>query len=386
MSTPDLHGVCDPAFTAVRDRFAALFTDGPDGIVEHGAAVCVVAGGRTVVDLWAGWADAGRTRPWREDTIVMSASATKGLTAVAALRAVQAGQLALDAPVAAVWPEYATAGKERTTLRHLLTHTAGQPTLATDLGPGGVWDWDRTVAAFADAAPLTPPGAALAYHALSYGHLVGEVVRRATGRTVAAIIHDDLVGPLGAPGRLGVEAGDDRVAELCPPPDGSPFAEMAHLGDGVDVDAIRRYDDPALLSIAVANAPAWRRAGYPGAGGHLSARALGRVYGALANGGALGDVRLLDAALLAEATTEQVAGPDATLGMERRVGLGFWKPSPADPLLGPNDGFGHPGGWGALGWADPVTGIGLGYVTAQAGLLGGDRRGATLVAAARDCA
>lgn len=383
MTTPALHGTCDAAFVGVRDAFAALFTDGPDGIVEHGAAVCVVARGRTVVDLWAGWADGARTRPWREDTIVMSASATKGLTAVAALRAVQAGHVALDAPLADVWPEYAAAGKEGTTLRHLLTHTAGQPTLTTDLGPGGVWDWDRTVAAFAAAPPLTPPGEILAYHALSFGHLVGEVVRRATGRTVASIIHDDIVGPLGAPARLGVEPGDDRVAELCAPPDGTPFAAMAHLGDGIDADVISRYDDPALLSIALANAPAWRRAGYPGAGGHLSARALGRVYGALATGGALGDVRLLDTGLLAEATSEQVAGPDATLGIDRRVGLGFWKPAATDPLLGPNDGFGHPGGWGALGWADPVTGIGVGYVTAQAGLLSGDRRGATLVAAAR---
>jgi CubicO group peptidase (beta-lactamase class C family) len=382
----ELDGHCDPAFRTVRDTFAEHFERHPaGGPPELGASVSVVVRGRTVVDLWGGFADRARTRSWQRDSLCMVASCTKGLTALAVQQRVEAGQLDVEAPVARYWPEHAQNGKQATLVRHFLTHQAGQPTLDADLGPGGVWDWPRVTRAFAAAPPLWEPGSALGYHAFSFGHLVGEVVRRVSGRSVGELLRSQVATPLGVEPCLGVN--DDELArcvEFVAPPSG-PFAAIGGAGEGADFAAVSRYSDPRLLSAAAANSLVWRRAGWPAAGTFTNARALARVYGALANGGELDGVRLLRRDTLEQATREYARGRDSTLGNEAAFALGWQKSLPGGFLPSGAKGFGHAGGWGSLGWADPDCGLGFGYTLNQTFALLGDPRATRLYAAALAC-
>jgi CubicO group peptidase (beta-lactamase class C family) len=364
-------GSCDPRFARVRDAFTENFTLHGD----VGAAVCVTVDGAPVVDLWGGWSDGARTRPWQRDTIVSVASTTKGMTAIAALRLVERGRLGLDAPVARYWPEFAQAGKAELPVRWLLSHRAGLPAVRRDLAPGALYDWTAFCEALAESEPWWPPGTRHGYHALTYGYLVGEVVRRVSGTTLGRRFASDVAGPLDADFFIGVpDSEDHRAAEVLPDPPAEP-GEVT-LWDVIARDptsiAYRAFFNPPHGSID-ANSPAWRRAEVPAANGHTTARALARIYGALACGGAIDGVRVLEPGTIRAATTEQSSGPDAVLPMPTRFGLGFMLTQPggdrrmlAFPPLGPNPGaFGHPGRGGSIGFADPDARVGFGYVTNQ---------------------
>lgn len=372
MSEPRIHGRCDGRFADVRERFERNFLEGG----EVGAGVAVYLDGVPVVDLWGGFADAGRTRAWTRDTIVNTFSTTKGMTAICANRLVEEGRLDLDAPVARYWPEFGRHGKESIPVRWLLCHRAGVPGVSRSLPPAARYDWDAMAGALADEKPWWEPGTRHGYHALTFGYLVGEVVRRVDGRTLGRYFREELAEPLGLDFMIGFGPEHDaRCAEMIPAPpspEGAP-SPMAALRDDPNSLAARVFgrQPPGAASV---NTRAWRAAEIPAANGHGTARALARVYGALARGGDLDGVHVLGPAGIEGAIAEQAFGIDAVLApLRTRFGLGFFLTHPMIPF-GPNPrAFGHPGAGGSIGFADPDAKLGFGYVMnqMQMGLTGG---------------
>ncbi len=356
-------GTCDPAFAAVGDAFRDNFAERD----EVGAAVCVVVGGRTVVDLWGGWADAGARRAWQADTLVDVFSVGKGFAALLVAQLVGAGLLDVDAPVAAVWPEFGAAGKGDVTIRQVLCHQAGLPALRDRMAPGAMLDWRTMTDALAAEEPWWMPGTAHGYHVNTYGFVVGEIVRRVTGLSPGRLLHDRVAGPLGADLLLGVAPAEHhRIAEFLFPFDAPD--EVAPDLEGLELMRYNTYWNPSGLSGAgVVNTAAWREAEIPSTNTHASARGVARVYAALAAGGRLDDVTVVDPVALAEATTEQAFGHDLVLERESRFGLGFQLTQP-ERQLGPGPhGFGHFGAGGSLGFCDPDSGVAMGYVMNQLG-------------------
>jgi CubicO group peptidase (beta-lactamase class C family) len=382
-----ISGSCDPAFARVREVFESGF-ERRDGVADVGAAVALYIDGRPVVDLWGGWRDAARSRPWERDTLVCVFSCTKGMTALCAHRLADAGRLDYDAPVCRYWPEFAARGKEAITVRQVLSHQAGLPALRAPLPPGGLYDWQTVVTALAAERPFWPPGSAHGYHTLSFGHLVGEIVRRIDGRDLDRFFQEEVARPLGLDFRIGLGPEHDaRTADLLDPPEGSSLYLPARAARHLDPRAIERYDDQSVLTPAVCNARPWRAAQIPGGNGHSTARSLARVYAALARGGELDGVRLLGPQTLARATERQVLGPDRTIGVVSCFGLGFMLNGgdPAMSLGTAPRAFGHGGAYGSLGVADPDARLGFGYVMNQCGEPLGDRRGPDLLDAAYAC-
>jgi CubicO group peptidase (beta-lactamase class C family) len=375
-----VEGECEARFAGVREVFQKSFDSG-----EVGAAVAVTIGGRTVLDLWGGHRDAARTRPWTRDTLVNVYSTTKGVTAVCAHRLAEQGRLDLDAPVARYWPEFAAAGKERIPVRWLLCHKAGLPALRDDIPADARFDWGYWTGALAAEAPWWEPGTQHGYHALTFGHLVGEVVRRVDGRSLGTCFREDLAEPLGLDFHIGLAASHDaRVAEVLPAPPSPPGVPNPFLAARKDPRSLvgRVFGNPALEPRDV-NTRAWRAAELPAANGHGTARGLARLYGALATDGVLDGVRVLSPEQIARANTEQASGVDAVLSpLHSRFGLGFMMTQPMIPF-GPNPrAFGHPGAGGSIAFADPDAQLGFAYTMNQMQTgLGGDARGFALIGA-----
>ncbi|CAL9641954.1 serine hydrolase domain-containing protein [Streptomyces sp. Tu 3180] len=361
-----VHGHCEPRFAAVRAAFEENFRERG----ELGAAVAVTVDGRTVVDLWGGWADAARTRPWERDTPVNVWSTSKGPVALCAHVLADRGLLDLDAPVAAYWPEFAAAGKEKVLVRHLLSHRAGLPGLREPHSFAQLCDWELTIRRLAAEAPWWEPGTRSGYHALTYGHLVGEVVRRVSGLLPGAFLAREVTGPLGIGFTIGLPAGDaGRQAELVPPP--------APGGDG-RADLFRRLDPAAVAALtnpavgaAEANTPEWRAAEIPAANGHGTARAVAELYAVFAGRGAYGGRRLLSPSAAERVREGQGSCRDLVLGAgfrhETEAGLGLWLSGP-NGSYGPNPrAFGHDGFGGSCGLSDPEAGVSLGYTMNRMG-------------------
>ncbi|MFF0886436.1 serine hydrolase domain-containing protein [Streptomyces sp. NPDC003456] len=363
---PQVHGHCEPRFAAVRRAFEENFRERQ----ELGAAVAVVRDGRTVVDLWGGWADAARTRAWERDTLVNVWSTTKGPVALCAHLLADRGLLDLDAPVAAYWPEFAAAGKDKVLVRHLLSHRAGLAGLREPHSLEQLCDWELTTQRLAATEPWWEPGTRSGYHALTYGHLVGEVVRRVSGLSPAAFLEREVSGPLGADFRIGVVEKDfGRVAELVQPP-AAPGGEQATASAQPSPVVLAALANPPV-SAAAANSPGWRTAEIPAANGHGTARAVAELYAVFAGRGALRGVRLLSPEAVERVREGQ--GPcldlvlGAGLGGETETGLGLWLSGPGGSY-GPNPrAFGHDGYGGSCGLADPDAGVALGYVMNRMG-------------------
>ncbi len=347
-----ISGHCAPEFAAVRSAFASNFAERG----EVGGAVCVIENGEIVVDLVGGWVDGARTRAWTHDTLVDFYSVGKALVAISLLQLVDAGRIRLDDPIALVWPEFAAGGKERATVRHALCHQAGVPAISARLTNDALWSW----AAMTDALAATPawwePGTRPSYHTNTYGHLIGEITRRVSGLMPGTALRA-IAEPLGAEVWFGVpDAEQLRCAELL-------WEQPANLPDPFTLDGDVRmtmmsyFNPPGYCSAGVVNTPEWRGAQIPATNGHGTAAGVARIYAAL-----LEPDRLLSADLLAEATRPQSEGFCPTLGEDVTFGLGF-KPTMARRPFGPNPrSFGHFGTGGALGFADPDTGIAFGYV------------------------
>jgi CubicO group peptidase (beta-lactamase class C family) len=347
-------GTCEPAFAAVRDAFAENFAERG----EVGAGVTVIVDGNTVVDLVGGWADEARERVWQPDTIVDFYSVGKAIVALLALQLVDEGAIDLDAPIAAIWPEFAFGGKETATLRHALCHRAGVPAIRAPLTNDDLWHWDRMAAALAATDAWWEPGTRHAYHTNTYGHLVGEIVRRASGTMPGARLRD-VVEPLGADVWWGVpEREQHRCADViwAAPRALGPVDTRGLSGDASMV-ALGYFNPPGYSSMGVVNSSEWRAAQVPSTNGHGTATGVARVYAAL-----LEPHRLLSLELLAEATRPQSEGYCPVLGEEVTFGLGFKPTVPRRPF-GPNPkSFGHFGTGGAVGFADPDARVAFGYV------------------------
>jgi CubicO group peptidase (beta-lactamase class C family) len=362
----EIQGRVEPRYAKVRDAFAAQFAAGS----EIGAAVAITVDGEPVVDLFAGHAGPARTRPWTRDTITHTYSVTKGMTALCAHRLIDRGALELDAPVARYWPEFEQAGKAEISVRWLLSHRAGLQALCEILPPESLYDWGAMCAALAAAKPCLEPGK-LGYHPVTFGWLVGELVRRVDGRSLGRFFREEIAEPLGADFHIGLGPAEEKraadITMLVPPPEvaesfgaGTPSGELPLLA--------LAFVNPS--GTGDHNSPAHRRAEIPAINGHGTAAALARVYGALARGGEVDGVRVLSPEGVTRASELQGEGADALLGVPVRMGLGFWltQPGVTGFAFGPNPGaFGHPGAGGGLGFADPRARIGFGYVTNRMG-------------------
>lgn len=358
--TVQIQGHFELQFEAVREAFAALFDD-PQ---ERGAALCVQIGGETVLDLWAGTADKDGGEVWHSDTIANLFSCTKTFTAVTALQLVGEGKLNLDEAVARLWPEFAANGKQSVTLRQLLCHQAGLPALREILPAEALYDWQAMTRVLAAEEPWWTPGQGHGYAAITYGWLVGEMIRRADGRGPGESIAARISRPLGLDFHVGLadeefhrvahiargkgNAGDEAAQRLLQTTMREPASMTA-----------RAFTNPPSIMTST-NKPEWRRMQQPAANGHGNARSLAGFYSGLLDGS------LLDGDLLNELTREHSIGQDKTLLTQTRFGLGCMLDQPAVPNatfgLGAKS-FGHPGAGGSVGFADPERDVAFGFVT-----------------------
>ncbi|MDN0193881.1 serine hydrolase domain-containing protein [Streptomyces sp. S.PNR 29] len=386
MTTID--GEVAAGFEPVREAFAANFARHGD----IGAAVCVYHHGRPVVDLWGGIADPDAGRPWERDTLQLVYSATKGLTATAAHLLVQRGALDLDAPVAKYWPEFAANGKAEIPVRWLLSHQAGLVALDQPVPLAEALAWQPMVAALAAQRPQWTPGTAHGYHGRTWGWLVGEVIRRVSGRTPGRFFADEIAAPLGLDFFIGLPASErDRVSRMmykqpeidftALPPEAIPpeLRELVAAWRDPNSFSNRAFSvtDPAEIDF---NSPEVQAAELPASNGIGTARGLARAYA-----GVIGDVdgvRLLTPETLALATREQASGADQVMVVPSRFSSGYMLPTETNPMTGSNA-FGHTGRGGSLGFADPEHGIAFGYVMNH--IIGGpdDVRATSLVDAVR---
>jgi len=364
--SPAIHGDYDPRFAAVREAFHSNFLEHS----EVGAAVCIEIEGQRLVDLWGGYCDAERTRPWQRNTLLNAFSVGKGITSILVLTLAERGILDLDAPVSRLWPEFDCAGKGGVTLRTLLSHQAGLPSVRKVLPEGAMLDWHRMTSELARQRPFWEPGTAHGYHVNTFGYLVGEMVRRACGQSVGEALRKFVTSPLDIDFHIGLSKTEHhRVADFIEskifqdPNSEAPAAEIGVEGDS-DRDLMIRhaYFNPRGLSGGgVINTAAWREAEIPSTNGHGSARAVAATYSAFLGGGFVGQF------LRQDALSTQCQGNDLILDRPSRFGLGFQLPMESRPL-GPNPGsFGHFGFGGSLGFGDPDTGIAFGYLMNRPG-------------------
>jgi CubicO group peptidase (beta-lactamase class C family) len=397
----DVHGTVEDGFEPVREAFRRNF----DERGELGAAVALYRNGRKVVDLWGGARDADATgsgvaagagsAPWAEDTVKIVRSATKGVAAACLLLLHQRGQLDLDAPVGTYWPEFKANGKERVTLRHTLAHRAAVPALDTPLTPGQAIDGVSGARALAAQAPFWTPGDGHGYHAHTYSWLIAELLLRASGRTIGRYVAEEIARPLGGldlwvglPADQAHRAG--RIAPVDPPAVPAPHGLRARPKRSVteayaDPGSLTRRAFGAITPHPDENSPAYRAAQLPASAGTATARSLARFYAALVGDVEGGGRKLFAPATLTAARTVESDGPDRVLVVTTRFGLGYMLHSPSSPFLGPGS-FGHPGRGGSLGFADPESGVGFGYVTnGMQRNVTADPRAQALVRAVRAC-
>jgi CubicO group peptidase (beta-lactamase class C family) len=369
----EVYGTCDERFEQVRQAFEANFDQG----LDVGASAAVFLDGEPVVDLWGGHLDAEKTMPWQEDTIINVWSTTKTMTALCALMLADRGEIDFHAPVAKYWPEFAAAGKEGVEVRHLMSHTAGlsgweEPIELTDL-----YDWEKVTSLLAAQEPWWEPGSASGYHAVTQGYLVGEVIRRVSGRSVGRFFAEEVAGPLGADFFIGTPPeADSRVAPVIAPTEMPTVADMEPGSI-----ALRTFLNPVLDATASWTVP-WRRAEIPAAGGHGNARSVAAVHSVLACGGEARGVRLLSSAGCEAIFEEQSNGPDLVLGQPIRFGMGFGLSGELMPV-GPHTCYW--GGWGgSVIVIDLDARLSVSYVMnrMESGLVGDLRGGAIVMAAA----
>lgn len=398
-----IDGTTEPGWEKVRDAFAENLAREADPAVamlgggdEVGAAVSVWHRGRKVVDLWGGEADRRTGKPYERDTLQLIFSSTKGIVAIAANLLVQRGELDLDARVADYWPEFGEAGKAEIPVRWLLAHRAGLPWIDGEMTLEEALDWDSVVAALAKATPVWLPGSQHGYHATTFGWLVGEVIRRVTGKTVGQFVQDELAGPLGLDLWIGLpEDQAHRVAplEVVEMPTDPAEAAMFEQFVGPETNLGRALFAPGGAfeeqALGTFNLPEVWHAEIPAANGITDARSLAKLYAACVSEvpGADGTpTRVLSEEVVRAAGEAQTEGIDhIILGLDMQYGLGFHLPGPVLQLGGPGS-FGHYGMGGSVGFADPDAELGFGYVMNKMFIgLAGDPRTKGLIDATYAC-
>ena len=369
----EIHGTCKPQF----ERVKAVFEENFEQRGDVGASVAVSLEGETMVDLWAGHRDRARTLPWERNTIVNVYSTTKTMTALAALLLADRGELDLYAPVKRYWPEFAQNGKDKVEVRHFLSHSAGLSGMDEPMSDQDVYDWEKMVTALARQAPWWEPGTASGYHALTQGHLIGEVVRRVTGVSLGEFFRRELAEPLGADFHIGTgPEHDHRIGELIPPKT-APADESKP-----DSIAARTFANPFISARASATRE-WRAAEIPAANGHGNARSVMAVQTLAANLGVASGKRLMSEVGCRAIFDKQTFGKDLVLGVPVRFGMGYGITTDAMPM-GPNPNIAYWGGWGgSTAVIDQDARLCISYVmNRMEGNLMGDLRGFKLLLAA----
>jgi CubicO group peptidase (beta-lactamase class C family) len=378
-----IHGWTASGFEVVREQFAKNFADG----LEVGAAFSAYHQGEKVVDLWGGIADETTGRPWEEDTLMVVFSTTKGATAICAHQLAQDGRLDIEAPVVEYWPEFGGAGKGSIPVDYLLSHRAGLPWVDEELTLEDALAWEPMVHALERQAPVWEPGREHGYHAITFGYLVGEVIRRIGGRSIGTYFRDEVAAPLGLDFYIGLpEELEPRVGRLIGgiggdvPADADPEAMAAlaaFIGPesklGKALSAGGAFSDSGSFNTRPVHA-----AEIPAAGGITDARSIARMYAACI--GEVDGVRLLGDAQVKGATIQRTEGPDTVLlDLDLQFGLGFFVSSTLIQLGGPHS-FGHFGAGGSAGWVDPEAELAFGYAMNRMDLgLAGDLRSYSLV-------
>jgi CubicO group peptidase (beta-lactamase class C family) len=333
----EVQGTADARFAELREEFQRQLDSGE----ELGASIAVVEHGKPVVDLWGGYREVERTSPWERDTITNVWSITKTMTTLAALMNVDRGLLDLDAPVAKYWPEFAQNGKAEITVKQVMSHTAGVSGWDMPFSIDKLYDYDAAVAHLAAQAPWWEPGTASGYSLLNYGHMVGELVRRVSGKTLKAFVAEEIAGPLGADFTIGVPRSEyDRVSNVVPPPPAK--LDLSQLPPGHP--ALRTFG-PVPMDATVTYTDAWRGAEIGAANGFGNARSVARIQSVVTNGGEVDGIRLLSQPTIDRIFEVQSDGMDLVLFQHLRFGIGYGLPSPQESQL-PDRRIAYWGGWG----------------------------------------
>lgn len=360
----DIHGVCAPGYEAVREAFAANFTDAPEGLNEQAARFTVLVEGEAVVDLWAGHADTARTTPFTDTTLTSVFSTGKAVMAILMASAVEESQIGYDQTVASLWPEFGAAGKAEVTVAQLMSHQSGLPGFSEAVDPTIWFDVSAVLARLAAQSPMWAPGSASGYHPITVGYLANEVYRRATGRTMGQALRQDFPELdlwIGLP-----ESEHGRVAQMRKPTAAPSLGAIDPIKQAAFLD---RGSAPGGRGSA-----AWREMEIPSANLHGTALGLAKMLGVVANGGVLDGRSMLSAGTLDQLTRERIHGPDKVLpytiswaaGLMRNDGL---------KVFGPNEACGHYGWGGSMAMADPSRKLSAAYVmTRQSPHLIGDPR------------
>ena len=334
MADYKIDGFVQDRFAGARTAFEGNLASGAD----IGASYCATLQGETVVDIWGGFADEARTRPWVKDTIVNVYSTTKTMTALCALLLADRGELDFNAPVARYWPEFAANGKEGVTVAHLMSHSAGLPGWKEKVDKTVLYDWEKATSLLAAQAPFWEPGTQIGYHAVTQGYLVGEVVRRISGQSLGTFFRKEIAEPLDADFHIGLPASEDyRVADLVPPKGGASISESnAAPFFGV-------LSNPQVDPLDTRTRE-WRGAEIPAAGGTSNARAVAEIHALLVNGGMAKGKQIMSEAGCRRALEFQIEGTCQVMDVPLRLGMGFGMPSERMPLPSPNTIY-----WGGYG-------------------------------------
>jgi len=373
----EISGFCDPKFVAMKEVLSRSIDSGDD----LGASVAVTINGKFVVDIWGGWADTEKKTPWNENTITNVWSTTKTMAAMCALVLFDRGLLDFDAPVAQYWPEFAANGKDKVLVRHIMSHTSGVSGWAQPVEFDDILDWNKSTSILAAQALWWEPGTASGYHAMNQGHLIGEVVRRITGKSLGTFFKEEIAGPLGADFHIGLDKSNfGRVSHVVPPPP-MPFDLDAMDPDSV---AIKTFTGPLGADATNTWTDKWKSAEVPAANGHGNAKSVARVQSILTSGGGVDGVRLLSTSTIDQIFKEQSYGVDLVLGIPLRFGIGYGLPCAETIPYIPE---GKVCFWGGYGGSIIVNDVGRGVTISymmnkmEGGIIGGLRAEALLNAA-----
>ena len=378
-----IQGHVAPGFENVKKAFQANWDD-----YEVGAGYAVVHKGEMVVDIWGGYRDKGLITPWEKDTLVNVYSTTKGMAALAIAILVEEGRLDYDAPVVDYWPEFGTHGKQKVTVAQLLSHQAGVCGVSETITVEDLYDWNKMVRLLAGQKPFWEPGTGAGYHAVTWGYLAGEIVRRVTGKSIGACFHEKVAHPLTADFYIGLPDSEmNRVADMIGP-NHARVPQKTNPGQEPVVPPLypAALLNPNIRPFKDASSRAWRKAEIPAANGQANARGIARIYGALANGGEMDHIRVISPEGIQRAVREEASNTeDPVTGTPMRYARGFMLNTEGG--YGPNpNAFGHGGAGGSIGFADPKANLAAGYTMNQMQVNPDDEpRAWRLVKATYDC-
>ena len=366
----DIQGNFDEKFKSIVDCYENQFNLG----LDIGSSLAVTYEGEIVIDIWAGTRDKAQTLPWEENTIVNVFSSTKNATSLSAYVLADQGKLDFSAPVAKYWPEFAQKGKEKILVSHIMSHSSGLPGWDEPVAGNDLYDPDKVAALFETQEPWWEPGTALGYHAISVGNLMGEIIKRISGKTVGKFFKDEIADPLDIDFHIGLEdKHHSRVAEIHQAVESSP-EDLFELEEG---SVMHKVMTNGIITAPDANTAEWRRAEIPAAGGHGNGRSIAESMALMSNGGAYKEKQIFSEELIKFALEEQVRGNDLVLVEPLRWGIGFGLPINNASWMGYlEEGACFWAGWGgSMSIADTNKRVSFGYTPClmEEGAIGAER-------------